>query len=476
VRCKTMLLIAALTSRAWGQTASVSGVVTDSLTGAPLPRVHVVLKDPADNAAVQYGAQTTDAGKFSITGIAPGSYSVSGERVGFARSRINTTLKADDKTANLELKLLPVGAIMGRITDAEGQPVDRASVTTEGVTRKEAATDEQGQFRIGGLAPGKYRVKAEYESPMYSSLLRKPAIRADGTRELHNAATYYPGVLAAKQAGKVEVRPAAESTGIDIQLVGVPLVRISGKVVGMPRGAPNAFVWISSGGYPLMADGSFELWDPAGKYRLAASWSSPEGHEQSIFGPQASTAPVEIEAASSNIDNIELRMVPDSDIAGRLEFETPPGMQPVPGRAVILRGNPAPVGPDDTFRLEHIPADKYYVSLSWDGAYVKSMRLGTTAIDGAVLDLTNGSGGADLTLVLSTAMGSVSGIAKPEATVVLTHAGFPPRYTEAKQDGAFSFPNLAPGNYKLAAADDDEDSAESVEIHAGDKLSVDIRP
>jgi protocatechuate 3,4-dioxygenase beta subunit len=247
---RKLLMIAALGPCMWGQTASVEGLVTNSLTGERLARAHVILKDPANKTGVQYGAQTTDEGKFSVAGIAPGSYLVSGERVGFGtlpsdQGRARVTLKADDKKSDLEVKLTPVGVITGRVTDAEGEPVERASVIPEGAERKETSTDENGWFRIGGLAPGKYRVKAAQESEMYRFYFIRPEIRADGTTEVHNATTYYPGVLTAKQAGKVEVRPGGESTGIDIQLVGVPFVRVSGKVAGMPRGAPQAYASIS---------------------------------------------------------------------------------------------------------------------------------------------------------------------------------------------------------------------------------------
>jgi hypothetical protein len=506
-----IVMIVALGPCMWGQTASVDGVVTNSLTGERLVRVHVILKDPANKTGVQYGAQTTDEGKFSVAGIAPGSYSVFGERVGFARGRVYVTLKADDKKSDLEVKLTPVGAITGRVTDAEGVPVERASVITEGAEKKEASTDENGQFRIGGLAPGKYRVKAAHESSMYRFYYMRPEIRADGTTEVYNATTYYPGVLTAKQAGKVEVRPDGESTGIDIHLAGVPFVRVSGKVAGMPRGALQAYAFISwrggGQGNQLSPDGSFEFWglDP-GKYKLGAGWSAPGG-EESLWGSRVSTPEVEIEVAGSNVDNIELRLVPDSNITGRLELDTPEGPPPTPQRTITLRdvtngsaiGTPVPVGADDTFKLEKVHAGKYIVGLSWDSAYVKSMRLGTTETDGDVLDVSNGAAGAELTLVLSTATGSVSGTVHDdrgnaaEARVFLVHdrgedAIFASQSVKTKADGAYSFPNVPPGSYKLVAVPEDDadlvvqgyglteydDVMNSVEIHAADKVPLDL--
>ena len=153
---RTPLLMALFCLRAWGQTASVDGVVVNSLTGAHLARVQVTLKDPAVNpAGLQYGARTTEDGRFSISGIKPGSYSVTAEHVGFSAPRsasghIVVALKAGDETGDVRVNLDPAGAITGRITDAHGDPLEHAEVTVEGVTNKEATTDDKGQFRIGG--------------------------------------------------------------------------------------------------------------------------------------------------------------------------------------------------------------------------------------------------------------------------------------------------------------------------------------
>ena len=512
------LSISALCSSAWGQTAAVEGVVTNSLTGAPLPRVHVILKDPASSAGVQYGAQTSDDGKFSIGGINAGAWSFSCERVGFVMPRgasgsVNVVLKADDKTGDIQLKMIPAGAITGRVTDADGEPLERASVIAEGLTRKETTTDEKGQFRIGGLAPGKYRIKASRASRLYRTFIVQPEIRADGTKDVYDATTYYPGVLDARRAGKVEVRPGGESPGVDIQLTGVPFVRVSGKVVGMPRTAAEAYVTLSSrdiggAGTPLQPDASFELWglDP-GKYRLSAAWAAPGGTE-TLSGSRMSTAPVEIEVAGSNIDNVELRAASESNISGRLlELDTQDGAQPVPQRAVILHdavtgvtiGTPAPVGADDKFRLERIPPGKYVAGLSWQGAYVKYLRLGTAATDNAVLDLTNGSGGEDLTLLLSTAMGSVTGTVHDDrgeavgGRVILAQSNndalSAPRSVKAGPDGAYTFLNLPPGDYKALAVPEDDadlvlrdpgleeylDLMDGVEIHAGAESSMELK-
>jgi protocatechuate 3,4-dioxygenase beta subunit len=495
-RSRLFFSMSAFSLCAFGQTAAVEGVVTNGRTGVPLPRANVTLCDLDPKSTTQYGALTTADGKFSVIGMKPGSYAVTAARVGFVMprgsfSRVKVTVTADDKLSDVRVRLTPVGAIMGRVVDADGTPVERAEVIAEGAgMRHDSSTDDQGQFRIGGLAPGRYRVKASHDAIMYRSFMERSEIRTDGTTEVHTATTYYPGVLRADQARRVEVRPDGESPGIDIQLLRVPFVRVSGKARGMPREPRMAFVTVPLGGngqgIPLEPDGSFEIWglDP-GKYRLGASW-------------EGGVATAEVEVASTNIENVELRVVPPSDIAGRLESETPESAQPVPGRKVILSEFPAPVGEDGTFNLEKVPAGKYVVSLSWESQYVKSMRLGSQTIDGRLLDLSNSSGGAELTLRLSAATGSVSGTVLDdqgkavEARVALIldseNPGFATRYAKAKPDGSYAFQNLPPGRYKLVAVPEDdadlilqepglaeyEDAMDKVEVGEGEKISRDL--
>lgn len=155
------------------------------------------------------------------------------------------------------------------------------------------------------------------------------------------------------------------------------------------------------------------------------------------------------------------------------------------------------VGKDGAFRLEKVPAGKYWMSQASDKAYVKSMRLGSMEIDGAVLDLSNGSGGADLTLLLSAATGSISGTVQDDqgnaagTVVVLTDAtgetDFDPRRTTAGSDGSYTFANLPPGSFRLVAVQESdpeiqgdvvpgyENLMETVDIGAGEKVTKNLK-
>jgi len=483
-----------------GKTATIEGTVTDSVTGAPIPRVHVTLNGSIDGLPGRYGATAAADGKFSITGIAPGSYSLAGERVGFVsmprqHTNASLTMKADDHKTDVDLKLMPAGAITGRVTDAQGEPVEGANVEVQGARGGQSrATDENGQFRIGGLAPGRYRVLASANDIWKGP----PEIRTDGTVEVHNAATYYPSVITANEAGKVAVQAGVETTGVDIQFVRVPFVRVSGKIFGAPKTADRVVVMVLKNeggeGREVKPDGSFEIWhlDP-GKYKLVGQWNDRDGR-------QVQTVTANIQVAESDIDNIELRVVPDSEISGRLEFQDDRAKQ-MPAsddgsRNVVLNGDglwseppaPASIGTDDTFHLEKVPAGKYQVRLSWDTAYVKSMQLGSTTFDGSVLDLRNGAGKADLTLLVAAATGSISGAvrddkgnAAADTQVSLvesdSEAESPIRFSTTMSDGTYTFANLPPGSYKIAAGEPGEleTNAETVDLGDGDKVTKDLK-
>jgi hypothetical protein len=511
--------------------ASVSGIVTNSLTGEPVLRAHVALHSSAigpDGLSQTYGALTNQEGRFTITQLPPGRYVASADRIGFvmlpktvSALNFNFPLAAGDKKEDLNLTLTPAGAIMGRVLDAAGEPVPNALVRAEGSEGGEtAATDEQGRYRIGGLRPGKYRVHATPRSSQFSS-----EVRTDGTEDIHYSATYYPDSLARASAGRLEVQPAAELSGIDIRLVRTGILSVSGKVSGMPGGATHTGIEMTregENGYSgpqviVKPDGSFTIspMDP-GKYTLAAvSYSQGPLHN-------LRSAPMEIEVAGANLEHIELRMIPPFEVPGQVRFDDerarlpqqrparqsqPPAAQPpVPPRQIHLRAVTgfagsalaAEIGADDSFTLENVPPGRFHVMLSWGPAYVRSVRIGSAETEGDILDVRNGPAGP-VTIAVSSLMCQISGTVNdsngPAANtrvVLVPEAGSGRSFQSAsvKADGTYSFMALPPGKYKLAATDADfnpnryepgvalegyEDVAESIDLRPGDKITKDLK-
>ena len=321
----------------------MSGVVTNSATGTPLPRTHVAVLVFGNTSVQTFGTVTDAEGKFSIGGLPPGQFSLNLDHVGFVipatGNRLSDSqLRPDEKKEGLKLTLTPTGGISGRVLNAEGGGVQGANVSLDGAPFgvNPATSDEKGQFRISGVPPGRYRVAANPAMMPFP-----PEIRTDGTREVHYARTYYPDGLTVKAAQRVEVAAGAEATGIDIRLVRTPVVTLSGRVLDAPAGGKTlvrAMASAATGGGVQMAgyvkaDGSFQIWqlDP-GKYTLIATNASQgSGMQRGV-----QSAPVEVEV--SGLLPMRYRLIPmwgvyvKSVTVGRVETE---------GDLLDLRNGPA---------------------------------------------------------------------------------------------------------------------------------------
>jgi hypothetical protein len=152
------------------------------------------------------------------------------------------------------------------------------------------------------------------------------------------------------------------------------------------------------------------------------------------------------------------------------------------------------VAADGAFHFANVEPGLYSVHLTW-GAYVKSMRLGSAEIEGAVLDLRVGSAGASLIVTASSAFAQIGGVVRnangPAANVrvaLVSDVDQSLQSQTTRSDGAYTFTRVAPGGYKLMALDagafspvavpnqqDYADIAETVEVHAGDRLTRDLR-
>ncbi len=122
---------------------------------------------------------------------------------------------------------------------------------------------------------------------------------------------------------------------------------------------------------------------------------------------------------------------------------------------------------DGAFHFQGLGASAYLLGVAGlpDGTYVKSVKFGEQDVTRSALEL---SGGGSLTIMLSSKAGSVSGAVRnskgeplggylvslwpkiPE--LISPTAGVKTATTD--QNGAFTFPSLAPGDYFAAAWDD----------------------
>jgi hypothetical protein len=130
-----------------------------------------------------------------------------------------------------------------------------------------AQTDDTGQYRLLGLAPGSYFINAD---------MRETWTVSEGGVEqvMGYAPTYFPGTTSISDARRVTVGVGQEASNIDFALIPGRAASVSGTVVdslGRPaasrqvslgqswRGPSFGMVMMGGGGSTTAADGTFTI-------------------------------------------------------------------------------------------------------------------------------------------------------------------------------------------------------------------------
>jgi len=157
----------------------------------------------------------------------------------------------NDNISSLTSQNLGGGAISGRIVDSKGFPIVRERVYavsekygdaqqpgSYGVGQSSVLTDNQGNYRIRGLAPGNYIVSIG-PSP-------EGEVNSQTGKRAYYVKRYYPNTYSKDNAKVIEVNEGSEITEINITAGEMKnTVEISGRVVNADTGQPIAGVTIS---------------------------------------------------------------------------------------------------------------------------------------------------------------------------------------------------------------------------------------
>ena len=147
----------------------VTGRVLDA-SGHPLQGANVSISPEdfvTEFSSLRYGGDTDSAGRFRITGVAPGSYSVQALKVEDDKQRMaehSVTVSAEDITG-LELVLLPPVKVSGQITfegsaslRSERGMVWLSSITQGGHKFGAGEIKKDNTFVLDNLLPGRYAI------------------------------------------------------------------------------------------------------------------------------------------------------------------------------------------------------------------------------------------------------------------------------------------------------------------------------
>jgi protocatechuate 3,4-dioxygenase beta subunit len=512
---------------------AISGQVVKAGTGEPLKKAIVVLRKAEGREEPQ--ALPTDAsGRFQLKDIEPGRYRLWAARTGYVRQEFGAAkpgrqgtilaLAPGQQVRDVEFKMLPAAVIAGRVFDEDGEPLAGARLMLlqphfeQGKRQLQpmryANSNDRGDYRFYGLAPGRYYVSATY-SPIYAlmmagAMLGEPSARAQTQGDEGYAPTYYPGTTEESRATPVEVKTGVEIPGIDFNLLPVRTVRVRGRVVNEVGGElRDAWVTIHprQSGFMYMGPenqavldkerGTFEFRSVApGAYTVVAQWWNRE-HDKS-FQDQ-----VDVEAAAADVDGLLLTIGPGQELPGSLLVEggrlgkkesseaagsarasTRSGgaaldaselrvsLRP-PGQFMVWREASGQVKEDGTFRIQNVYRGEFQVSV-WrlpDDIYLKSARLEGEDVLEKGLTVTGELLRGELEVVVSARGGRIEGSVEKDglpfsgAFVALVPEERRRQRSElfknttTDQYGRFTLRGIAPGEYKLFAWEEIEPGA-----------------
>ena len=456
---------------------SLSGTVTNSVTGAPISRALVQLF-----AASAHSTLTDNEGRFHFEELPASDVTLFARKPGFFSEQevaqsgpsgaTPEVMHLGPDTQVAALKLIPEGVVFGRVS-SDGQPVEAVPVKVIAPRIRDgrkvweqagyATPDDDGDFRIPGLMPGTYYIAAGPTSNL-SSL--NTNAKASGYSEV-----FYPGVSDIASAAPFELA-AGQQVEADFSLKPEPVFQVSGTIRA-PRpvqGVNLQFVNSlgDAGSFPYRFDavsGGFVSSATAGAYALRA---------QAFENGEVSVAELPL-TVSSNLSGIVLSLAPAASIPVLVsaDFVTAQGkrmagsgmpsfnMHLVPSDSQLTSADYWAIskgaGKQRTVSFDNVQPGRYSAEVNPDGSYyVESARCGETDLLRDDLTITADAHLPPIEVVLRDDGASLD-ISLPgpavKATVLLVPDGAPREVQHGFDSGRLRFEGLAPGEYNVLAFD-----------------------
>jgi carboxypeptidase family protein len=321
-------------------TGAITGVVADGSTGAEVADAVVFLvSTPARPMGAQTRQLTDDRGRFAFVNL-PGdvSYTIAVTKIGYlaggyGRDTMPTDplrpipLKTDEWIPNLNVPIWKPGSISGVVRDESGEPVVGVVVRVlqrvkfqgreDFVPGPALRTDDQGAYRLSGLAPGRYVVQVpSVQAAVPSGMKLTPpdvglprpgapeildVMDVDDTarlvigryplppppqdgRLLAYPPAFHPAATVVGAATTIALKYGEDRPDVDVTLTPVANVRVSGTVDGppqalqtltlrlLPAGLENAGFGAEVATALVAPDGRFTFMNvPSGNYTIDAA-------------------------------------------------------------------------------------------------------------------------------------------------------------------------------------------------------------
>ena len=447
----------------------ISGVVIDRATGQRLARVRIVM-NPAGDSSKTTETITSADGQFAFDKVSAGMWSLYAERKGFPRQGFGERPGVPDSftqvvagpEGNSEGLTFPLDApavVTGRITDEDGEPVIAAleiiiqlETGIHSFQRiRNAATDEQGQYRIYDLPA----------VPCYLLAVAPTPPAEDGEQAPPTfAPTYYANTADPSAATLLDLQPGREyradfvmrrTRGAAIHIEGDLGGNLAMLSAAGPRGAEVIVGQLDAG------EGRSFYNLPPGHYKLTLFDQRTGDHATKSIEISSSDVTVQAPFRDAPSVTAKVQLVDaDPSLLSKITFYLHADGD--------YQTHARTVGADGTVTIPGMTAGRYKFMLATAGVYIKSLTSENGPATDRIIEVPE-TGTVKLKVVVAGDGGEVAGKLRVDgkpvapARVVLAprngstnSADYLSYQTET--DGSFRYRSVRPGDYLLFATAD----------------------
>jgi 5-hydroxyisourate hydrolase-like protein (transthyretin family) len=438
-------------------TGELSGSVSSAVTGGALAGAYVDVYSLSSGDYVGF-ADTDHNGNYTVTGLAPGSYTVefgagsyieqyyNGESTQGAADPVSVT--AGQNTTSVDATMKVSGAISGHVTDSvTGGPAGGIQVVAYNSSNQVVAqttADAGGAYTLTGLVTGSYDVEFE-------SVGSQPYL-----------AQYYSGAATVSGATAVSVTDGQTTGGIDAAMStgsGIEGTVTSG---GQPAAGVYVTVFDSSG-----SESGYGLTDAAGAYTVTGL--TPGTYTVEFLPPTASgvnAAPRyyngrttamsadPVTVAGGHFATVSTDLPTGGQITGAVtDASTHVGLVGVEVYAYSSSGGYYGYGYTDAngnYTISSLATGTYQVSFSpFDNSHVGSAQSGVSVTAGSAtsgIDAALATGGTIAGTITDAVSGHTVGSVEVEA---ISSGGDFSGYGESASNGTYQIGGLSAGSYDV---------------------------